>query len=88
MFQNQGVKTIKLDDGKRVTVNVRWSASTVDMQKAMEWMRQTGNDGLIIETINARTLTSFAKAETLAGRPLPEELFNVGTAQHISVTAE
>ena len=88
MFSNQNVKTIKIDNVGRVTVNVRWSASMIDKQKGMEWLRTSGNEGIIIETVNAMTLASFAKAETLAGKPLPDFLFKVGTAQHISITKE
>ena len=55
----------------------------------MEWLRTTGNEGLIIETVNAMTLASFAKAETL-GRAsrFRINLFKVGTAQHMSITKE
>lgn len=88
MFTNQGVKTITLPEIGRVTVNVRWSASMLDKAKAMEWLRLEGHDGLIIETVNAGTLSSFAKAEAMDGRPLPFDLFKVGTAQHISITKE
>jgi hypothetical protein len=88
MFTNQNVKTIKLDNVGRVTVNVRWTASMIDKSKSMEWLRTSGNEGLIIETVNAGTLASFAKTETMAGKPLPDYLFKVGTAQHISITKE
>ena len=88
MFQNQNVKTIKVEPFGRVTVNVRWSASMLDKPKSMEWLRTSGNEGLIIETVNAGTLAGFAKSEVLAGRPLPDWLFKVGTAQHISITKE
>jgi hypothetical protein len=88
LFTNQNVKTIKLDNVGRVTVNVRWSASMLNKEKSMEWLRTSGNEGLIIETVNAMTLASFAKTEALAGKPLPDHLFRVGTAQHISITKE
>ena len=88
MFSNQDVKTIKLDNVGRVTVNVRWTASMLNKEKSMEWLRTSGNEGLIIETVNAMTLASFAKTETLAGKPLPDHLFKVGTAQHMSITKE
>lgn len=86
MFTNQNVKTINVVGVGRVTVNVRWSASMLDKQKSLEWLRTSGNAGLIQETVNAGTLSSFAKGETLAGHPLPDHLFRVGTAQHISIT--
>ena len=86
--RNQNVKTIKLDNVGRVTVNVRWTASMLNKERGMEWLRTSGNEGLIIETVNAMTLASFAKTETLAGKPLPDHLFRVGTAQHMSITKE
>ena len=86
MMGNQNVKTITVEGLGRVSVNVRWSAMMLNKDQGMQWLRETGNDGLIIETVNAQTLSSFAKAETLAGKPLPETLFKVGTAQHISIT--
>ena len=88
MFSNQDVKTIKLDNVGRVTVNVRWTASMLNKEKGMEWLKTSGNEGLVIETVNAMTLAAFAKSETLAGRPLPDFLFKVGTAQHMSITKE
>ena len=88
MMQNQNVKTITLPDVGRVTVNVRWTASMLNKEKSMEWLKTSGNEGIVIETVNAMTLAAFAKAETLAGRPLPDFLFRVGTAQHISITKE
>ncbi len=88
-FLNANVKTINVVGVGRVTVNVRWSATVkkeVGMAKAMEWLRETGNSGLIIETISAPTLTAFAKAERLAGKSLPDSIFNVGTAPYTSIT--
>lgn len=86
LFMNHNVKTITVDNVGRVSINVRWSASILDKPKGLEWLRTSGNEGLIQETVNAMTLSAFAKAETLAGKPLPEHLFKVGTAQHVSIT--
>ena len=86
MFTNQNVKTINVVGVGRVTINVRWNATMPDKEKGMEWLRSTGNGGLIIETVNAGTLTAFAKAEALSGHPLPESIFKVGTAQFTSIT--
>jgi len=86
MFTNQGVRTITVRDVGRVTVNVRWNASMPDKQRGMEWLRKTGNEGLIIETVNAQTLGAFARTEALAGRPLPEDSFKVSAAPYISIT--
>ncbi len=88
LFTNQNIKTITIPDLGRCTVNVRWNATMPDKEAGMNWLRVTGNDGLIIETVNAGTLSSFAKEMTLNGMPLPEEVFRVTTAQHISITKE
>ena len=44
MFGNQNVKTITLPDIGRVTINIRWSASMLNKEKGMEWLRTTGNE--------------------------------------------
>ena len=88
LFTNQNIKTITLPDLGRCTVNVRWNATMPDKELGMTWLRNTGNDGLIIETVNASSLSAFAKDMALNGMPLPEEVFKVGTAQHISITKE
>ena len=88
LFTYQNIKTITIPDLGRCTVNVRWNATMPDKEAGMNWLRATGNDGLIIETVNAGTLSTFAKEMTLNGMPLPEEVFRVTTAQHISITKE
>ena len=86
MFQNQGVKTLKLDDVGRVTVNQRWVASMKDKQTGMDWLKSTGNEGLVIETVNSQTLAAFAKTQAIAGDPLPDAVFEVGVAPYTSIT--
>jgi hypothetical protein len=86
MFTNQDVKTIHVTGVGRVTINIKWSASMTDKEAGMDWLRTTGNDGLIIETVNAQTLTAFAKEEMLRGKPLPEAIFKISTAPYTSVT--
>ena len=86
MFESQDVKTIKIDGVGRVTVNQRWVASMTDKTVGMDWLRTTGNDGLIIETVNAQTLAAFAKTQALAGSPLPDDVFTVGVAPYTSIT--
>jgi hypothetical protein len=86
MFGNQSVKSVKIDGVGRVTVNDRWSAKILDRAKAFFWLRGSNNGGLIIETVNAQTLGAFAKAEALAGRSLPSEIFQVGSTPYISIT--
>ena len=86
MFTNANVKTIKVDNVGRVTVNDRWSCSMLDKETAFGWLRQTKNEGLIIETVNSQTLGAFAKAEALAKRPLPSDIFKVSSTPYTSIT--
>ena len=86
MLTNANVKTITVDGVGRATVNVRWSGSLVDKEVGFGWLRQTGNGGLIVETVNAQTLGSFAKEEVIAGRPLPEEIFKISATPYMSIT--
>ena len=86
MFQNQNTKTITVENVGRVTVNDRWTASMVDKEAAFGWLRQTKNDGIIIETVNAQTLGAFAKEEALNKRPLPSDIFKVQSTPYTSIT--
>ena len=85
LFTNANVKSINVVGLGAVTINVRWNATMIDKERGLEWLRDTGNDGLIIQTVAAPTLTAFAKSETLSGRPLPDSIFKVGTAQYVSI---
>jgi hypothetical protein len=86
MFTNANVKTITVDNIGRVTINIRWSASPINKEVAFDWLRSTGNQGLIIETINAQTLGAFAKEQIMAGKPLPSDIFKVGSSPYTSIT--
>lgn len=90
LFENQNIdKTTNVIGVGRVTVNVKWNASVkkdVGMQGAMDWCRRTGNEGLIIETINSATLTAFAKTSALEGNPVPDDIFNVTQMNYVSIT--
>lgn len=55
-------------------------------EAAYKWLRLTGNDGLIQETVNSSTLASFAKSEMTEMRELPATLFNVHVGLNTSVT--
>ena len=86
MFMNQHVKSFTIPGLGRATINVRWSASLINKNKAFDWLRSTGNDGLIIETVNSQTLGAFARTESVAGHPLPSEIFKVGSSSFVSIT--
>jgi len=70
-----------------MTVIDRWSAKILDKVKAFAWLRSTGNEGLILETVNAQTLGAFAKGEVIKGNPLPDDIFQVTASPYTSITA-
>lgn len=88
MMQEQGVKTISLDDiGYRFTVSVKMNASMADKAAGMNWLRNEGHGDLIQETVNASSLSAFAKSyieET--GKDLPADLFKLSNLRYTSVT--
>ena len=88
MMQEQGVKTISLDDiGYRFTVSVKMNASMADKAAGMNWLRDEGHGDLIQETVNASSLSAFAKSyieET--GKDLPADLFKLSNLRYTSVT--
>lgn len=55
-------------------------------EAAYKWLQLTGNDGLIQETVNSSTLSSFAKSEMAEMRELPASLFNIHVGLNTSVT--
>jgi hypothetical protein len=88
LFVNNHIKkTTNIVGLGRVTVNTTWSGSLLHRTRAYAWLRETGNQGLITETVNARTLGVFARAEVKAGRPLPSDIFNITTKDHVSISA-
>lgn len=83
------VKTLTLEGVGRITISARWSASIVEGRKpeAFGWIRNRGDDGIIQETINSGTLSSYAKALFEKGIELPASEFKVGQMAFTSITA-
>lgn len=76
----------------RVTVANRFSASIIDDPDkgkliGINWLKDNGHGGLVQETVNAQTLSAFAKnlLET-DGIELPPDIFKVGTSPYTSIT--
>lgn len=71
----------------RVTVSRRFSASMLDKDAGLNWLRKNGHEGLIQETVNSSTLSAFAKdMQENQGKDLPVEIFKVGTKPYTSIT--
>jgi hypothetical protein len=71
----------------RFTVNQRASCSMPDKDKGMNWLKDNGHGDLIQPTVNAQTLSSFAKNYLeQTGMDLPTDLFKVSTSPYTSIT--
>lgn len=81
--------TLEFEDGTkyRFTKNRRTSCSIVDKDGAYKWLRETGNEAIIVETVNASTLSSFAKHYVEdEGKDLPADFFKQSSLIYTSVT--
>lgn len=90
MMEEESTKTITLEDpriGKyRFTVSQRVSCSMLDKDAGFEWLRETGNGGIIVPTVNAQTLGAFAKDYMAQGKDLPDTIFKISLMNTTSVT--
>lgn len=97
LMNEQDVKTVTVDSissrfVKSTKLNVKGnSASDLSAEelsaKIFEWLREVGAGSLIKETVNAQSLSAFAKSRIeQEGKDLPEELFEVSTTESVSVT--
>lgn len=88
-FEREGITTFTTKSGYRVTVSERYVASiNPDMKdEAKAWLRKNGLDAIIIETVNASTLSAAGKAMLEdKGKELPEHLFNAAFLPGTSLT--
>jgi hypothetical protein len=87
VMRAHNIRTITIDGVGRVSLSNRWSCSMLDKELGMDYLRKTGNSGLIIETVNSQTLAAFAKdlSET-KGEELPADLFKTGIMTYTSIT--
>lgn len=59
----------------------------IDKGLGMDWLRNSGNGGLIQETVNSMTLAAFAKSlNDEKGIELPKDLFNTSIMTVTSIT--
>jgi hypothetical protein len=71
----------------RFTRSLRFTCSMLDKDQGKAWLRANGAGDLIQETVNAQTLSTFAKdLMTNDGKELPSEIFKTGTMPTTSIT--
>ena len=62
------------------SIRTNTSASMIDRDAGMKWLRENGHGDLIQDTVNAGTLASFARNLQIEhGIDLPDEIFKVTT---------
>lgn len=84
-MRNAGFTTVNHRVG-RVSISSRISASMVEKDGALRWLRTNGLGDLIIETVNSNTLSAQARTMLEAGDELPSEHFRVSTKMYTSIT--
>lgn len=87
-FEQAGVPNVPLDEGFRVGIAIRTVASIVPGKKveAYAWLEENDARDLIQETVNASTLSAFAKQKGEKNEDLPADIFNVVLMPNTSVT--
>jgi hypothetical protein len=87
-FEREGLQTLTTQDGDRMTITQQMFTSVLAEMRdaAKEWLREHGHGDLIVETINAGSLSAFARAEIAEGRELPASIFTSHLAPSASLT--
>lgn len=88
-FKEAGVTSITVD-GYRYTIteNVYASIPPDGKVDAYQWLRDNELGALIIETVNASTLSAQARTLMEEGKELPPELFKVSIMPNVSMTKQ
>ena len=69
-----------------ITSNVRANILKENRDAAYDWLCNNGLEDIVINTVNASTLSATARALIEDGKQLDDELFNVQIIPNTSVT--
>jgi len=87
VMREHNVRNITVEGVGRVALSNRWSCSMLDKELGMDWLRNNGNESLIIETVNSSTLAAFARNMTeTEGKELPTDVFKTSVMTYTSIT--
>lgn len=88
IMDDEGVKSIALEDiRRRFGVSTRASCSMIEPDGGKQWLRDNGHGALIMETVNASTLSAFAKSQLQEfGVELPPGFFRMSQMRYTSIT--
>lgn len=88
-FENEKISTLtEAESGDRVTITQRVVASIPADQReaAYAWLRANDHESMITETVNASSLSAFAKALMEEGQDLPDDIFKTTILAQTSLT--
>lgn len=88
VFEDEGVSTITLSSGYRVTISQRLNASIPADKKAeaYDWLVRNDLGDLITETVNSSSLSATARSLIEEGRQLPDDIFKTVILPQVSMT--
>lgn len=88
IFEEDGVTSVPLDEGFRVSTSYTFRASIRPDQKdkAYAWLRGAKLGDIITSTVNSSTLAKTARELGEDNKELPKALFNVAIMPNTSVT--
>lgn len=88
VFDEEGISLLKVEGIGRcsLTADMHVSIAAARKDDAYAWLRDTGRESLISETVNASTLKAVVKKAIVDGEKLPEGVFNAAAFTRASIT--
>jgi hypothetical protein len=87
-FDTAGIENVRVTGYGLVGLTRRWSCSILEGKKeaGLNYLRATGQEGMIIETVPAPTLGAWARSETEEnGKEPPDSIFKTSVARSVSL---
>lgn len=85
-FDTHGIQNVRVQGYGLVSLNRRWSCSMIDKNKGFQYLRDAGQGGMIIETVNAMTLGAWARGQVEeAGVEPPDDIFKTSINRYCSL---
>lgn len=72
VMDDMGLTTANVEGVGRIQVGQQVSAKQLDKAALATWLEEQGHEGMITETINSSTLSSFIRQQIANGDPIPE----------------
>ena len=86
MFDTHGIKNVNVVGYGMVSLTHKWSCSMLDKERGFAYLRETGQGGMIIETVAAPTLGAWAGAQVReTGIEPPDDIFKTTPVRSVSL---